>query len=91
MDGRAVGTRGHPTRFTRQVGIWAWKDEDEFGEALTFGRLSPEQEAQVRGEVQRMIPAIESRAWPFDGSFENWRPDPAWPVPVMPDNWNEDE
>ncbi len=72
-------------------GTWRWKDEGEFTDAVERGRFSVEEAADVRAEGERMIPAIEARKWPFDGSFENWRPDPAWPVPVMPDNWNEDE
>jgi hypothetical protein len=24
---------------------------------------------------------------PFDGGLEDWKPDPEWPEPVLPDGW----
>ena len=44
----------------------------------------------VRAEAASLIPEIEAGNWPFDGSLVSWRPDPLWPVPPMPESWNED-
>ena len=71
-------------------GGWSWKDEDELADAVALGHFSPEKAARIRAEGERVIPAIESRAWPFDGSLINWRPDPAWPMPTVPVDWNTD-
>jgi hypothetical protein len=30
---------------------------------------------------------IERWEPPFSDGWENWRPDPAWPLPVLPDGW----
>lgn len=62
-------------------GSWMWKDEDELQEAVRIGRLSSVDAAAIRNEGERIIPGIEARRWPFDGSLINWRPDPAWGVP----------
>lgn len=70
---------------------WAWKDEDELADAVRIGRFSPEESAAIRAEGERVIARIEARAWPFDAGYETWRPDPAWPIPAVPANWNEDE
>ena len=45
---------------------------------------------EIRREAAAVIAAIESGGPPFDGSWEQWRPDPTWPTPVLPDNWNSE-
>ena len=35
-----------------------------------------------------MIEAIERREWPFASEWRDWRPDPAWPIPRLPDGWD---
>jgi hypothetical protein len=63
---------------------WRWKDEDELEEAVAVGRITPREAEAVRIEGERVAADIESRRWPFDGSFDDWRPDPAWPLPALP-------
>lgn len=70
---------------------WRWKDEDELEEAVVVGRLTIGEARAIRAEGERVVADIEARRWPFDGSFDGWRPDPAWPIPVIPVNWSEDE
>jgi len=67
---------------------WRWKDEDELEEAAAVGRLTATEANAVRIEGERVVADIEARLWPFDGSYDNWRPDPAWPLPVFPKDWN---
>ncbi|MGC4191096.1 MAG: DUF402 domain-containing protein [Thermomicrobiales bacterium] len=74
----------HPDR------TWAWKDERDFADAIAFGRFTAEDANIIRKEAARLIPDIEAGTWPFDGSLVGWRPDPSWPMPAMPENWNED-
>lgn len=66
---------------------WRWKDEDELEEAQALGIVSPARALELRAEGERVIGLIEGRRPPFDGSWREWRPDPAWPVPVLPDGW----
>lgn len=68
--------------------IWRWKDEDELEEALAVGRLTVTEAKAVRIEAERVVADIEARRWPFDGSYDNWRPDSAWPLPVLREDWN---
>ncbi|MFI7600768.1 DUF402 domain-containing protein [Actinoplanes sp. NPDC049681] len=69
---------------------WEWKDEDEFTERLAL----PEHywvrdEAAVRAEGRRVIKQIEAGDFPFDGTWTDFRPDPAWPVPTaVPAGWD---
>jgi hypothetical protein len=64
-------------------GGWHLEDEDELEEAVSLGVLTVEDAAEVRAEAQRVIDA-----WPFPTGFEEWRPDPAWPLPRLPAGWD---
>ena len=67
-------------------GLWYWKDEDEFAAAQRVGRFSAEQAAEIRAEGEAVVAAIEARSWPLDADWECWRPDPAWPIPELPNH-----
>jgi hypothetical protein len=58
---------------------WRWKDEEEFAQRLR----SPEHywvsdEARVRRAGREVVELVEAGASPFDGSWQDFRPDPAW-------------
>ncbi len=61
-------------------GTYRWKDEDELEQAATAGLLDP---AEVRAEGQRVL-----EEWPFPTGWEEWRPDPTWPIPQLPEGWD---
>jgi len=63
---------------------WRWKDEHELEEAVRVGRFTAEEAEAVRAEGRRALATFEARAWPFDGDWSEWRPDPAWPKPELP-------
>lgn len=63
---------------------WRWKDEDEADAAVDAGRISAEQLTLLREEGERMIALAESGAFPFDGTWCEFRPDPDWPAPTLP-------
>jgi hypothetical protein len=67
---------------------WHWKDEDEFVVAQRCGLISPADELAIRAEGERVIANLEQNAWPFDAGWEHWQPDPAWPIPAIPDGWD---
>ncbi|HEU0164300.1 MAG TPA: DUF402 domain-containing protein [Thermomicrobiales bacterium] len=69
---------------------WEWKDEEEFALARLHDILAPELADAIRAEGERAIGDIEARRWPFDGSFESWRPDPSWSIPDLPQGWDQD-
>jgi len=69
---------------------WRWKDEDEFTERLAHpGHYWVRDEAAVRAEGRRVIKQIEAGDFPFDGTWTDFQPDPAWPIPaVVPPGWD---
>jgi hypothetical protein len=66
---------------------WRWKDEDEFAEAVNLGLISKEKAVIIRAEGERVAKWIQSGKSPFNG-WENWRPDPSWGVPMLPEGWD---
>ena len=64
----------------RPDGSYIWKDEDELEQAAALGLLDPD---EVRAEAQRVLDE-----WPFPTGWEDWRPDPSWPVPQLPPGWD---
>ncbi|GAA4006427.1 DUF402 domain-containing protein [Allokutzneria multivorans] len=69
---------------------WSWKDEDEAIEALAAGKITQEQLDRLRAEGERMIGLAESGLFPFDGSWCEFRPEPGWPLPTLPDEVMEE-
>jgi len=64
----------------RPDGSYRWKDEDELEQAAAVGLLDPD---AVRAEAQRVLDE-----WPFPTGWEDWRADPSWPVPQLPEGWD---
>ena len=64
---------------------WRLKDEDEFDVAVRSGRLTDDQAAAVQREAERVIALVEAWAAPFRDRWELWGPDPAWPLPALPE------
>ncbi|MEU6621796.1 DUF402 domain-containing protein [Streptomyces litmocidini] len=67
---------------------WLWRDEDEFAQAQRAGLMGPEQAARVLAAGQEAVELITSWGTPFADGWEAWRPDPSWPVPTLPADWD---
>lgn len=67
---------------------WEWKDEDEFAQAQRAGLMPPRQAARVRSAGRSAVRAITAWTAPFRDGWEDWRPDPNWPVPELPVDWH---
>ncbi len=65
-------------------GSWRWKDEDDFQRSLDCGLISPEFGERTRDAAAQSVRDIEGRNWPFDGSYDAWRPEAAWGDPRLP-------
>jgi len=63
---------------------WSWKDEDETAAAIRAGRLTAAQADALRAEGTRLIGLAEEGAFPFDGTWTDFRPGPAWDRPALP-------
>ncbi|MBW1602820.1 DUF402 domain-containing protein [Streptomyces sp. JJ66] len=69
-------------------GSWEWRDEDEFAQARAAGLMDAAQAGRVREAGQRALSAVRRWEAPFPDGWEHWRPDPAWPVPRLPRDWD---
>jgi predicted RNA-binding protein associated with RNAse of E/G family len=67
---------------------WAWKDEDELGEAIDGGLFTEEDAAWFRYWGERAVEHILLREPPFDEDWAAWQPDPTWPEPELPAGWD---
>lgn len=67
---------------------WQWRDEDEFAQAQQDGLMGPDLAEQVRQAGRSAVEVI--RAWgpPFSDGWPDWRPDPSWTVPLLPEDWD---
>src|SRR5262245_31896084 len=60
---------------------WRWKDEQEFAGRLRDPRYWVDDEAEVRSAGAAVVALIEAGAFPFDGTWTDFRPDPTWRMP----------
>ncbi|MFD5537389.1 DUF402 domain-containing protein [Streptomyces sp. NPDC127079] len=67
---------------------WEWLDEDEFAQAQQDGLMDATKAAAARAAGRSAVEAV--RAWraPFSDGWQHWRPDPAWAVPSLPEDWD---
>ena len=72
----------------RPDGEWHWKDEDHLLRMQEFGWMTASEAAEVRAEGERVIDELAQRATPFNEPWPEWRPDPHWPTPELPDDWD---
>lgn len=69
---------------------WRWKDEEELAEAVRDRLFSEAEAADFYAWGERAVERVLAGEPPFDRDWEDWRPDPAWPVPELPDGWDAD-
>lgn len=67
---------------------WVWKDEDELTEAVAMGLFTETDAGWFRFWGERAVEHLLLRSPPFDEAWEDWRPDPSWPVPTLPLGWD---
>ncbi len=67
---------------------WHWKDEDELEQCLALGLISPQRARAMHEEGKQVVALLQSGMSIYNG-WENWKPDPAWVSPVLPDGWDK--
>jgi hypothetical protein len=67
---------------------WEWKDEDELAEGVALGLFSEADVSRLYHWGERAVEHLVLRQPPFDADWEDWRLDPAWPVPQLPPGWD---
>jgi len=68
---------------------WQWKDVEEYQQAIRMGGLHADWVTEIEHAQKEVFARIEKHAYPLDASWLNWRPDPSWPAPCLPENWAE--
>ena len=68
---------------------YEWKDVDEYQRAIEHGIISQDEILGIESAKQEILEKLEKRQNPFDGSWLNWMPDPAWKPPTLPENWDK--
>ena len=64
-----------------------WKDEDELEDCVTKGIFTAEEAEHIRRSGEGALERLLARRAPFDERWEDWRPDPGWGVPELPEVW----
>lgn len=67
---------------------WDWRDEDEFAQAQQDGLMDAQAAERVRAAGRSAVEMIRVWGSPFTDGWQNWRPNPAWGVPSLPDDWD---
>ncbi|HEY5729148.1 MAG TPA: DUF402 domain-containing protein [Anaerolineales bacterium] len=68
---------------------WEWKDEEVYRKAIDQGIISPEWMQEVDSAKKEVFDRLAKRQYPFDGSWLDWKPDPSWELPKLPENWDK--
>ena len=66
-----------------------WKDENDYQMAIDHGLVLPEWLDEIEKAKPEILERIENRQYPFDGSWLDWKPDPSWKPPKLPENWDK--
>jgi predicted RNA-binding protein associated with RNAse of E/G family len=67
---------------------WYWEDEDELEEAVATGLMSNEEALEFRRVGIDAVNLLLSGKSIFN-VWKNWKPDPSWLVPVLPEGWDK--
>lgn len=64
------------------------KDEDELVLAVEQGVLGATAAAGIEADAAAVEALVADWGSPFCDGWEGFRPDPAWPIPALPSEWN---
>jgi hypothetical protein len=65
----------------------SWKDEVEFAHATAIGIVDAEEAGAIRAAGEDVMKLVErGESWWID--WQDWAPDPSWPIPEFPAEWD---
>jgi hypothetical protein len=64
---------------------WFWKDEDQFEDAIRLDVIGSKEAAAVRAQGESLIRGLDAL---LPTGWEDWRPEPSWPVLELPEGWD---
>jgi hypothetical protein len=96
LEDRHVRWAGGVDTADQHLDVWVspdreceWRDEDEFSVAIGLPDYWSEGHVPgIRAVGEELMERAQAAEPPFDGSWTDFTPDPSWPVPDLPDNWD---
>jgi protein associated with RNAse G/E len=65
--------------------VCEWKDEEEYEQARRWGLVSPSEHEHLLDAKNEVAALLAKREGPFDPRWPQWRVDPGWPIPAIPE------
>lgn len=69
-------------------GTWKWKDQDELEALVEFGAIDAKKAAEIKSAGIAAIHLLEANEPPFNEPWGEWKPNPEWSTPVLPEGWD---
>lgn len=66
-----------------------WKDEDDYDKGIETGVILTEWVDEIETAKIEVLDRLEKREYPLDNFWLNWRPDPGWSTPTLPNGWDK--
>jgi hypothetical protein len=66
---------------------WSWKNEDVMPLLVDLGIYRNADVTDFQDAGREVIAMLESRRFPFDGSYLDWLPPETWDIPTLPRGW----
>ena len=66
---------------------WKWKDEKDYQDGIREGGIVDEWVKGIEQSQAEVLGRINKQSYPLDGSWLEWRPDPTWVPPELPERW----
>lgn len=60
------------------------KDQDEFEWCALEGGFPVEAVDRIRAAAVQARAVVEGGGWPLNANWDDWLPDPRWPIPALP-------
>ena len=75
-------------KFSTFLNSWEVKDLLDYQERVELGIYSIEEQDAIRNAKDHVMSLIQEGRAPFDGSWENWRPETNWKDYPLPPDWD---
>lgn len=66
-----------------------WKDREDYQSGIEHGIISAEWVAEIERAQGEIRDRAAKRAYPLDGAWLDWKPEPTWAAPALPEGWDE--
>ncbi|PRY36344.1 DUF402 domain-containing protein [Umezawaea tangerina] len=70
-------------------GEWVEKDREDFERQVVAGKYSPELAGRIRRQGEDIEAMLTAGTTWWDPRWADWEPDPDWPVPTLPEGWED--